>query len=108
MSYSKYKYEQSKKERGLNKKTKNKEIKEIRFKPFIGIGDYNNKVKRIKEFLDEKHRVKVVIRITGRTAFDNADNLMARIVQDTAESGSPEFEPKREGKTILTLLQPTK
>ena len=106
MSYSKFKYEQSKKEREQNKKNRNKDIKEIRFKPFIGIGDYNNKLKRIKLFLEEKHKVKVVIRMTGRSSFENADLLMNRILIELQEISKVESVPKREGRTIIALFQP--
>ncbi len=106
MSYSKYKYEQSKKEREQNKKNRNKETKEIRFKPFIGIGDYNNKLKRIKSFIEDKHKVKIVIRMTGRSNFENADLLMNRILLELADISKVESTPKREGRTIIALFQP--
>ena len=106
MSYSKYKYEQSKKDREQSKKNKNKDIKEIRFKPFIGIGDYNNKLKRIKFFLEDKHKVKVVIRMTGRSSFENADLLMGRILKELEEVSKVESIPKREGRTIIAQFQP--
>ncbi len=106
MSYSKYKYEQSKKDREQSKKNKNKDIKEIRFKPFIGIGDYNNKLKRIKFFLEDKHQVKVVIRMTGRSSFENAEILMERILKELEEVSKVESIPKREGRTIIAQFQP--
>jgi translation initiation factor IF-3 len=108
MSFSKYKYEQSKKDRENKQKNKTKDIKEIRFKPFIGIGDYNNKINRIREFLEDKHRVKIVIRMTGRASNENATLLMKRIIVDLENDMKLESEPKLEGRTIISLLQPIK
>ncbi len=106
MSYSKYKYEQSKKDREANKKNRHKEIKEIRFKPFIGIGDYNNKINKIKEFLGDHHRVKIVIRQTGRGNVENSRILMNRIIESLKDDAKIENIPKQEGRNTIAQVQP--
>lgn len=99
MSFSKFKYDQSKKIREKNK-SKNKDLKEIRFKPFIDIGDYNNKIDKIKKFLKEQRKVKVTIRSKGRSTAENADNLTKRIIEDLKEVAKLEIAPKKEGRTV--------
>ena len=62
----KFKYEEEKKQKAQKKKTKSSELKEIRFSPFIGEADYNTRLIRIKEFLEDKNKVKVVVKFKGR------------------------------------------
>ena len=98
-SFSKFKYDQSKKEREKNK-TKNKDLKEIIFKPFIDIGDYNNKIVRIRKFLKEQRHVKITIRAKGRSTSKNMNTLIDRIKDDLKDIAKLESEPKIEGRTV--------
>lgn len=97
MSFSKFKYDQSKKEKN---KSKNKELKEIRFKPFIDIGDYNNKMSKIRKFLREQRKVRVTIRSKGRSTMENANVLAQRIITDLEDIAKLEVEPKKEGRAL--------
>ena len=64
--FGKFKYEQEKKSQEARKKQKRVEIKEIKLRPNIAIGDYNIKLKKAEEFLKEGHKVRVAMQFRGR------------------------------------------
>ncbi|MDD4957370.1 MAG: translation initiation factor IF-3 [Candidatus Omnitrophica bacterium] len=108
MDYSKYKYEQEKKQKLAKKKQHVTHIKEIRFNPKIEEHDYQVKVTHIKDFLGEKDKVKVSVRFRGR---ENAHKefgveLLNRIAADVASLGEMEAPPKAMGRTIFMTLVP--
>ncbi len=61
IDFGKFKYQEEKKLKEMQKKSKPSELKELRFTPFIGEGDYQMRLKRIDEFFKERHKVKIVI-----------------------------------------------
>ena len=66
MDYSKFRYEQAKREKENRKNQKQVETKEIRLSVTIDVGDFNTKVNQAKKFLASGHKVKVSIRLKGR------------------------------------------
>lgn len=107
MDYSKYKYEQEKKQKLAKKKQHVTHVKEVRFKPKIEEHDYQVKLKHIKEFLANKDKVRISLRFRGREAAHKefGMELLDRIAKDTAALGEMESPPKMMGKTIsLTLI----
>ena len=66
MDYSKYRYEQTKREKENRKKQKTIETKEIRLSLNIDIGDFNTKVNQARKFLSKGDKLKVSIRLRGR------------------------------------------
>lgn len=107
-SWSKFKFEQLKKEKVARKKNKNKEGKEMWFQPLIGKNDLEHKIKRVKEFLAEKHTVKLTIKMRGRVNYDSGKILMTTILADLADSGALDGDPKYEKKQIFALVRPAK
>ncbi|MFH1395414.1 MAG: translation initiation factor IF-3 [Candidatus Omnitrophota bacterium] len=108
MDYSKYKYEQKKKQKLAKKKQHVTHIKEVRFKPKIEEHDYQVKIKHIKEFLENKDKVRISLRFRGR---ENAHkefglDLLNRITVDLAALGEPETPPKTMGKTMMVTIVP--
>lgn len=99
MDYSKYIYNQSKKNRG-NKKGKTKEQKEFRFSPVIDQGDVQHRVKRAKEYLDKGHPVKLVMQKRGRQPMEQAKAVFSEILTNFSDYSSIEAEPKYEGNRI--------
>ncbi|MFM7251621.1 MAG: translation initiation factor IF-3, partial [Ilumatobacteraceae bacterium] len=59
MDYGKFRYEESQKAKESRKKTIQVSIKEVKFRPKIGKGDFDTKVRHMQEFLSEGHKVKV-------------------------------------------------
>lgn len=66
MDYSKYRYEQAKREKENRKNQKTVETKEIRLSLKIDIGDFNTKLNHAKKFLEAGNKLKVSIRLRGR------------------------------------------
>ncbi len=108
MDYAKYKYEQEKKQKESHKKQKIQEVKEIRFRLFIDNHDYQVKLRKIKEFLEEKHRVRIVVFFRGRelSYTDKGKEMLERISQDLADYAVVEREPKLEGRRLSMLVMP--
>ena len=108
MDYSKYKYEQEKKERRVKKNQKITHLKQIRLKPRIDQGDYQVKLKKAVGFLQSHDKVKVNLFFRGREmAFrDQGRALIERFVADTQESGQVEGFPRMEGRTMSVVIAP--
>lgn len=66
MDFGKFKFEQQKKANEAKKKTKQVEIKELKFRPVTDEGDYQIKLRNMRRFLEEGDKVKVNIRFRGR------------------------------------------
>ena len=68
MDYGKFRYEESQKAKESRKKTVHVSIKEVKFRPKIGKGDFDTKVRHMQDFLAEGHKVKVTLQFRGRPA----------------------------------------
>jgi len=99
MDFSKYLYEQNKKQRG-NKKGKAKDQKEFRFSPTIEKADIDHRVKRAKEYLDKGHPVRLVMQKKGRQPMELAKEVFAEILTNFDDYSSIEAEPKRDRNRI--------
>lgn len=110
MDYSKYRYEQAKREKENRKNQKQIEMKEIRLSVTIDVGDFNTKVNQAKKFLASGHKLKVSIRLKGRMMVHSdlgVDN-MNRFAASLAEEANVDKAPKLEGRQILMFLSPKK
>lgn len=108
MDYSKYRYEQAKREKENRKNQKQVETKEIRLSVTIDVGDFNTKVNQAKKFLASGHKLKVSIRLKGRMMVHSelgVDN-MKRFADSLAEEANVDKAPKLEGRQILMFLSP--
>lgn len=108
MDYGKYRYEQSKKDKQNKRHASATKVKEIQFHPSVGDHDYDVKLRRLKEFLEEGHRCKVALFFRGR---ENAHKelgfvLMNRVLTDIREVGVVEQVPKLMGRNIQMVLNP--
>ena len=101
MDYSKYIYQQNKKQRVNKKASKQKEMKEFRFSPVIDVGDINTKVTRAKEFLDKGHPVRITMQTRGRQSSQQAKEVFLDILTNFDDYSSIEPEPKFEGRKIF-------
>lgn len=108
MSFSKYKYQQTKKKKDA-KKNKASEQKEMWFKVHIEEGDLDHKLKKVSEFLDKKHPVKIQIRPVGRTPKELMEDLIKRILLKLeGKFEADETRPKKEGRNLSVILRPKK
>jgi len=108
MDYSKYKYDQEKKERRVKKSQKVTHLKQIRLKPRIDEHDYQIKLRQAINFLNKKDKVKVNLFFRGREmAFkEQGKRVLERVVQDLAEHGDAERTPLMEGRVMSVVVSP--
>ena len=104
----KYKYDLQKKANKAKKKQKIISLKEIKLRPVTEIHDYNFKIKNANKFLEKGDKVKFTVRFKGREMQHThlGNELMNRIINDTATLGKVEVSPKFEGKQIIMIIQP--
>ena len=108
LNYGQLKFKVKKEEK---KNTKKRQLKEIKMRPVTDEGDYKVKCKKIKDFLEDGHKVKVTIfyrRAREMSHQDLSAELLARILVDLAEFGQLEYEPKAEGRQIHMIFAPKK
>ena len=110
MDFGKYKYEQSKKRDEAKKKQKQVQIKEIKFRPGTDDGDYNIKMRKVREFLADGDKVKITLRFRGREMAHQqiGVQLLERVKADVAEDAQIESFPKLEGRQMVMMLAPKK
>lgn len=108
MNYGKYRFQQQKRDKDARKKQKNQVVKEIKMRPKIDQHDYDFKVKAIKGFLKEGHRVKVSIFFRGREmAFlDRGRDVLNKVLEAVDEFGKIEMEPRMEGAYMRIMIAP--
>jgi translation initiation factor IF-3 len=110
MDFGKFKFEQQKKAAAQRKKSKQIEIKELKFRPTTDVGDYNIKLRNMLRFLDEGDKVKVNIRFRGREMSHQelGIELARRIQTDIAEQGVVDQFPRMEGRQMTMMISPRK
>ncbi len=108
MDYSKFCFDQKKREKEARKNQKVVEIKEIRISPSIDTNDFNTKAKNAQKFLKEGNRVKVSVRFRGREmAHTNlGEKLLMEFAEACAEVSTMEKNPKLEGRFMAMFLTP--
>lgn len=109
MDYGKYRFQQQKRDKDARKKQKNQSVKEIKMRPKIDLHDYDFKVRAIKNFLSDGHRVKVSIFFRGREmAFlDRGREVLNRVRAEIDAFGKVETEPKMEGSYMRMMVSPS-
>lgn len=108
MDYSKFKYEQEKKEKKARKKAHIVHVKQIRIKPNIDDHDFETKVNQGRAFLEKKNKVRVNLFFSGREmAFkDTAQSLLARFITETEDLAQMEKDVTTEGRIMSIVLAP--
>lgn len=107
LDFGQYKYELTKREKEAKRKQRAVEFKEVRLTPKIGIGDFETKVNRAIEFLEDGDRIKVTVRFRGRelTHPEIGRNLLAKFGEAVKDHGTVDRMPVFEGKSMfMTLL----
>jgi translation initiation factor IF-3 len=110
IDFRKFKYLQQKKDQSGKKKTKTQDCKEVRFTPFIGQGDFQARMKKIKGFLDEGDKVKLTVKFTGRqiTRKDFGDRVINQALEELGDTITVEQQPKLQGKMLIMIVKPKK
>lgn len=108
IDYSKFKYDQEKKEREAKKHQKQSKLKEIRLKPNIDEHDFMTKVKQASDFLKRKDKVRVNMFFRGRQMehVDIGRKILEKFITDTQPDGTVEKHPSMEGRIMSFVLTP--
>jgi translation initiation factor IF-3 len=108
MDYGKYKYEAAQRAKESRKKASNVVVKEMKYRPKIGSGDFDTKTRKVEKFLQEGHKVKITIMFRGREV--SHPELGRRILDDIAERveeyAKVEVYPRLDGRNMTMVLGP--
>jgi len=110
IDYSKFLYQQKKRQKEMKAKQVKVEVKEIRFGPQTDEHDYQFKLKHAKEFLEEGNKVRAYVFFRGRSILfkEQGEVLLLRFANDLEEYGKVEHMPSLEGKKMFLYLAPKK
>lgn len=110
MDYGKYRYEESQRAKESRKKASHVSVKEVKFRPKIGQGDFDTKVRHIRDFLLEGHKVKVTLQFRGREMAH--PELGAKVLNGVADQVGPlakiEVTPRLDGRNMTMVMVPDK
>ncbi len=108
MDFTKYKYEQEKKEKEAKKHQRHSQLKEVRITPRIDSHDYEVKLKHIEEFLKKGFKVKIRMFFKGREFYhqDLGREVIKKLVADTQNIGRIDKEPKMFGRSLVVIFAP--
>ncbi len=106
IDYSKFKYEQKKKQKEIKAKAQKTVIKEIRFGPNTDDHDFNFKLNHAIKFLKEGAKVRAYVHFYGRTIVfkERGEILLLKFAQALEEYGKVEQLPKLERKRMYVIL----
>ena len=110
MDYGKWKYEESQRQRDSRRKSTNVSIKEMKYRPKIGTGDFDTKTRKVEKFLDEGHKVKVTIMFRGRETQhpELGRRILDNVAERVAQVARVEVVPKLDGRNMTMVLAPDK
>ncbi len=110
MDFGKFLFEQKKKTHSAQKKQKQQQIKEIKFRPGTEDGDYQVKLRNLLRFLADGDKAKVTMRFRGREMAHQeiGRRLLDRLVLDLATAATVEQLPLMEGRQMIMVFSPKK
>jgi translation initiation factor IF-3 len=110
MDYGKFKFDEAQKARESRRKTSNTGIKEMKYRPKIGPGDFDTKTRRVQKFLNEGHKVKVTIMFRGRELGhpELGRKILDRLAEALDGTARIETEARLDGRNMVMVLAPDK
>jgi translation initiation factor IF-3 len=110
MDYGKFRYEEAQKAKESRKKTTHVTIKEVKFRPKIGKGDFDTKVRHVQGFLAEGHKVKVSLQFRGREMAhpELGSKILDDVIEQILSVGKVETQARLEGRSMTMVLVPDK
>ncbi len=108
LNFGKFKYDSKKRIQDSRKKQRIIVLKEMKFKPNISQGDFDVKLRKIKDFLKEGDKVKISLWFKGREILHNdiGMKLFDRILLELEGLSKIDSASKMEGKQIIMLVSP--
>ena len=110
MDYGKFRYEEAQKAKEARRKSTNVTIKEVKFRPKIGKGDFDTKMRHLLQFIGEGHKVKVTLQFRGREMAHQelGKAVLERLIAEVKEKGAPETNFDLQGNRMIIVLAPAK
>jgi len=110
MNFTKFKYEAQQRAKESRKKATNIVVKEMKYRPKIGGGDFETKTRKVAQFLGEGHKVKITIMFRGREMQhpELGRRILDRVAEEVIEVGKVEIMPKQDGRNMTMVLGPDK
>jgi translation initiation factor IF-3 len=110
MDYGKHVFEKKKTQQAGKSKQKQTQLKEVKFRPGTDTGDYNIKLRKLKEFLEEGDKIKITLRFRGREMAHQelGMELMDRVRDDLDELAGVEQHPEMQGRLMTMVMSPLK
>jgi translation initiation factor IF-3 len=110
MDYGKFKYEEGQKAKEARKKSTNVSVKEVKYRPKIGKGDFDTKTRNVIRFIEEGHKVKITLQFRGREMAH--PELGSKILDDVLDAVGPaakvDTQARLEGRNMSMVLSPDK
>ncbi|MFQ5546908.1 MAG: translation initiation factor IF-3 [Woeseia sp.] len=108
MDFGKYLFEQNKKAQSARRKQKQVHVKEIKFRPGTEEGDYQVKLRKLVNFLENGDKTKVTLRFRGREMAHQelGAKLLARVREDLDDIAMVEQMPQLEGRQMIMVMAP--
>src|SRR4029079_14156453 len=102
MDYGKFKYEAAQQAKESRRKSSNISIKEMKYRPKIGTGDFETKTRKVEKFLDEGHKVKITIMFRGRETQhpELGRRILDQVAEGVAQVARVEVMPKLDGRNM--------
>ena len=110
MDYGKFRYEESQTAKESRKKTVHVSIKEVKFRPKIGKGDFDTKVRHMHDFLEDGHKVKVTLQFRGREMAhpELGSRILDAVIEQLGPTAKVETMARLEGRNMTLVLAPDK
>ncbi len=110
MDYGKFRYEEAQKAKESRRKSSNVSIKEVKFRPKIGRGDFDVKVRKVDQFIHEGHKVKVTLQFRGREMAhpELGTKILDQVLDVVGDVVKVETQARLEGRNMSMVLSPDK
>ncbi len=108
MDYGKFKFDEAQKFKESRRKSQGTAIKEMKYRPKIGPGDFETKTRLVNKFLEEGHKVKITIMFRGREVFhpELGKRILDRVAEQVGETAKIEAHARLDGRNMTMVLAP--
>jgi len=108
MDYGKFKFDSAQRDKESRRKSSRNSVKEMKYRPKIGAGDFETKTRQVARFLEDGHKVKVTIMFRGREVFhpELGQKILERVAESVESAGKVETAARLDGRNMVMVLAP--
>jgi translation initiation factor IF-3 len=108
MDYGKFKFDEAQRAKESRRKSQGTGIKEMKYRPKIGPGDFDTKTRMVQKFLEEGHKVKITIMFRGREVFhpELGKRILDRVAETIGDGAKIEADARLDGRNMTMVLAP--